>query len=292
MIYHSAMMLIKRLPEYLHLMRFEKPIGILLLLWPTLWALTLAGSGHPDGKIVGVFITGVVLMRAAGCIMSDIFDRRFDAQVRRTRNRPLANGKLNIFEALILLLLLSGAAFLLVCLNCNHLTIQLSFFGAAIVVIYPLLKRVTHLPQVGLGVAYTWGVPMAFAAVNNKVGSSAWFLFLTGAIWPVIFDTFYALVDREDDCKIGVKSTAILFGKNALLLIAFLQLSLLIMLMRVGVIFHLNCIYFASLFGVFLLFIYQLFLAKDGDRDQCFKAFLNNNWIGFLIFVGIYSSYL
>lgn len=285
-------MLIKRLPQYFYLMRFHKPIGILLLLWPTLWALTLAGSGHLNSKIVGIFITGVILMRAAGCIMSDTFDRHFDAQVRRTRERPLASGTLNIFEAMILMMLLSSAAFMLVFFNCNQLTIELSFFGAAIAFIYPLLKRVTHLPQVGLGVAYTWGVPMAFAAVKGSVGSNAWFLFLTGAIWPVIFDTFYALVDREDDCKIGVKSTAILFGRHALLMIALLQLLWMMMLIVVGFIFHLNSFYFESLFGVFLLFIYQLYLAKDSDRDQCFKAFLNNNWVGFLIFIGIYASYL
>lgn len=292
MIYYSAMTFSSRLPQYFYLCRIHQPIGTLLLLWPTLWAILLASGGSPDKSLFLVFMAGVVLMRAAGCIMSDIADRHFDGQVKRTRMRPLASGKLSVFEAMILMLLLSATAFLLVLYNCNLLTIELAIIGALIALVYPLLKRITYLPQLGLGVAFAWGVPMAFAAFLGSIGYKAWLLFLTSAIWPIIYDSFYALLDRDDDCKIGVKSIAILFGRYTLWMIATLQLWMMGMLVWIGFIFHLRFIYFASLIFVFILFTYQLYLAKNNDPLQCFKAFLNNNWVGVTIFIGIYLSFL
>lgn len=286
------MIIRQRLPQYFYLIRFHKPIGTLLLLWPTLWAMWIASQGHPDGKLLAVFILGVFLMRAAGCIMSDIFDRRFDAQVRRTRERPLASGKISMIEAIILLILLAISAFALVYINCNQLTIQFAMIGAALTIFYPLLKRITHLPQLGLGVAFSWGVPMAFAATTESVSCDGFILFLTCVIWPVIYDTFYAMVDREDDSKIGVKSTAILFGRSELLMIASLQLLFLLMLIVVGCIFQLKRIYYQSLLLVLFLFLYQLYLAKDRNQEQCLKAFINNHWVGLIIFMGIYLNYL
>jgi 4-hydroxybenzoate polyprenyltransferase len=278
------------LSSYLLLMRFDKPIGILLLLWPTLWALWLASAGHPDPLILAIFITGVVVMRAAGCIVNDMADRNIDGLVTRTAERPLASKKITIKSALVLFLILILLAFCLVCL-CNWLTIQLAFIGAALAVIYPFLKRVTHLPQFVLGAAFTWGVPMAFAAETNSVGFAGWFLFMTCMLWPVIYDTMYAMVDRDDDIKIGVKSTAILFGSWDKAIIASLQFIFLLLLMLVGKIFQLEIIYYISLIFVAGLFLYQQWLIRDRERSACFRAFLNNNWVGLLLFLGILLSY-
>ncbi len=276
----------EKIKQYIYLMRLNKPIGILLLLWPTLWALWLASLGKPNVSIVIIFILGVILMRSAGCVINDYADRNFDRHVLRTRERPLATGKITGKEAWILFSILMACAFLLVLLL-NPLTILLAFVGALLTMIYPFMKRFTNLPQVGLSLAYSWGVPMAFAAETNTVPLAAWMLFFTAIVWPVIFDTFYAMVDRDDDVKIGIKSTAILFGKNDKLMIGVLQMLFLLSLIMVGYIFNLNAFYFLSLLIAALLFLYQQVLIKNRDREQCFKAFLNNHWVGLVIFLGI-----
>jgi len=279
-------MLRKKLPQYIYLMRLDKPIGILLLLWPALWALWLASNGFPDTKILFIFIAGVILMRSAGCIVNDFADRKFDSHVSRTRERLLASGKVKPHEALLLAGIIALLAFLLV-LNCNQLTIKLAFIGALLTVIYPFLKRITHLPQLGLGVAFAFSIPMAFAAVTERISFEAWWLFVAALIWPVIYDTMYAMVDRFDDMKIGVKSTAILFAQKDKLMIATLQIIFLMMMIITGKLFQLRWIYYCSLFCAGLLFLYQQFLIKNRDPHACFKAFLNNNWVGLLIFCGI-----
>ena len=276
----------ERLQQYAYLMRLDKPIGILLLLWPTLWALWLAARGMPNQTILFVFVSGVVLMRSAGCAINDFADRHVDGFVARTKTRPLAAKKLTAFEACVLAGVLMLCVFLLVLL-CNAFTIKLAFVGALLAIIYPFLKRVTHLPQFGLGLAFAFSVPMAFAAVTNQVSASAWFLFAASALWPVMYDTIYAMVDRDDDVRVGIKSTAILFGQWDVMLIAAMQIIMLMMFCIVGVLFSLNHLYYLSLVMVGMLFIYQLWLVKDRDRERCFRAFLNNNYVGMLIFSGI-----
>lgn len=272
--------------QYISLVRLNKPIGILLLLWPTLWALWLAGNGHPDIYVVIIFTLGVILMRSAGCIINDIADRHVDAHVTRTAQRPLATKKISTHAALILFAALCLCAFLLVLLL-NRYTILLAFAGLALAIGYPFLKRVTHLPQLGLGLAFAWGIPMAFAAIQNTIPASAWILFLAAAIWPVIYDTMYAMVDQADDVNIGIKSTAILFGKQTVPILGFLQLVFLALMSWVGILFNLPWPYFLSLFFGLLLFGYQLSLIKDHQREKCFRAFLNNHWVGMVVFVGI-----
>lgn len=281
----------KRLPLYAQLMRLNKPIGILLLLWPTLWALWLASEGEPDLTILFVFVSGVVLMRSAGCIFNDFADRNFDGHVKRTQQRPLARQAVSLKEAGFLAILLCLCAFFLVLL-CNRLTIYLAFMALGLAFFYPFMKRFTHLPQLGLGIAFSWSVPMAFAAQINAIPLSAWFLFLTSLIWPIVYDTMYAMVDKQDDLKIGVKSTAILFNSMDKLIIGLLQILFLVMLVMVGLMFDLNSIYYFSLIITAGLFLYQQWLIKDRDTKKCFQAFLNNNLVGFAIFIGILSSYL
>lgn len=277
--------------HYIALARLNKPIGILLLLWPTLWALWLANHRFPSFKLLFIFVAGVILMRSAGCILNDLADRRVDGHVVRTQHRPLVTGAVSVKGALIFAAACLLLAFLLV-LQCNGLTIVLAFIGALLALIYPLLKRITHLPQLGLGLAFAWGVPMAFAATQFVVGPAAWFLFLTAAVWPVIYDTQYAMVDRADDKKVGIKSTAILFGRFDRLIIAGLQLLFLMMLVKVGKLFLLNHYYDISLIVAALLFLYQQWLIKDRNPTRCFQAFLNNNWVGLVIFLGIVVSKL
>ncbi len=276
----------KQLLPYLRLMRFHRPIGILLLLWPTLWALWLASAGHPNLSVLVIFITGVIIMRAAGCIINDVADRHVDGHVKRTATRPIASGEVSVRNALILFAILLSLAFVLV-LMCNRLTIELAFVGAALATIYPFLKRITHLPQFGLGLAFSWGVPMAFAAQTNQVPAEAWLIFVTACLWPVIYDTFYAMADKNDDIKIGVKSTAILFGRYDQVVTFILQLFFLAMLIIVGNVFMLGEFYFVGLAIVTVLFIYQQNLIKLRNPADCFKAFLNNNWVGLVIFIGI-----
>jgi 4-hydroxybenzoate polyprenyltransferase len=274
------------LRPYIELTRLYKPIGILLLLWPVCWALWLAAGGLPPISILLVFVCGVVLMRSAGCIINDIFDRHYDRHVQRTRLRPLAAGTLNVRQALALAITLALMAFLLV-LFCNRLTILLSFAGAFLAVCYPLLKRVTHLPQLGLGVAFSWGVPMAFAAVMGEVTLSAWLVFAAAAIWPVIYDTMYAMTDRADDIRIGVKSTAILFGRYDVFIIACLMLCFIALLMLIGFHFQLNYFYFIALGATAVLLFQQLLMIRHRDPQKCFQAFLQNNYVGLVIFAGV-----
>lgn len=280
------MILTERLTHYSHLMRLNKPIGILLLLWPTLWGLWLAGDGHPDAITVSIFVVGVCLMRSAGCVVNDMADRKFDGYVKRTRERVLASNKVSVNEALFLASMLALAAFVLV-LFCNALTIALAFVGLGLAIVYPFLKRITHLPQMGLGIAFAWGIPMAFAAETGRVGASAWWLFVTAVVWTIIYDTMYAMVDRDDDVNIGIKSTAILFGRYDRFILGLLQALFMLLLVVDGVVFYLEPIYYVSLLVVLGLCVYQQWLIKESNRDRCFAAFINNNWVGMVVFVGM-----
>lgn len=277
--------------QYSLLMRLHKPVGIFLLLWPTLWALWLAGEGHPDIFIVSIFIFGVILMRSAGCVVNDIIDRNFDGHVERTRERPLVTREISVIEASILFFILIFCAFLLV-LTLNKLTILLSCVGALITLIYPLLKRITHLPQIGLGIAFSWGIPMAFAAQTNTIPNQAWLLFLASCCWSVMYDTLYAMADRMDDMKVGIKSTAILFGQWDQWLIAFLQFIFLFLLLTVAYFFPLTIFYYIGLTIAGLLFIYQQRIIAQRFAPDCVKAFANNQWVGGVIFIGIMLSYI
>jgi 4-hydroxybenzoate polyprenyltransferase len=276
----------KKWREYFYLMRAHKPIGILLLLWPTLWALWLASHGKPDPLIVAVFVAGVILMRSAGCVMNDIVDRHIDKEVKRTRDRPLAAGRIHKREAIVLCCLLLLGAFCLVLLL-NPFTVFLAGFGVVLAFVYPFMKRYTHLPQAALGVAFSWGVPMAFAAVTNSIPPAAWLLFFTAAVWPVIYDTMYAMVDKEDDLRIGVKSTAILFGQLDTVMIATFQVSFLILLAWVGLCFDLNAYFYLSLLVAEGFFAWEQYLLKDHRPEKSYRAFVNNHWVGLVVFVGI-----
>lgn len=287
--YHEVM--IEKIKHLARLMRLHKPVGILLLLWPTLWALWLASDGHPDPTILLIFVLGVFIMRSAGCVMNDIADRRIDGFVERTHDRPLASQKISVCEAIILFVILMTLAFFLV-LQLNGLTILLAFLGALLTVFYPFLKRFTHLPQVGLGIAFSWGIPLAFSATTQTLPDASWLLFAAAVIWPVIYDTQYAMADRPDDLKIGVKSTAILFGQWDRALIGCLQIAFLILFVIVGIEFVLSAWYFLSVLLTGTLFIYQQWLIKNRDRKACFQAFLNHQWVGGVIFLGLAMSYL
>ncbi len=280
-----------RLREYALLMRLHRPIGIYLLLWPTLWALWLAGQGHPPQGVTLVFILGVILMRSAGCVINDIADRNFDPHVARTRDRPLAARRVTLYEALGVALLLALLAFLLV-LTQNALTVQLSFIGVALAASYPLMKRLHSLPQVYLGAAFGWGIPMAYAAVSNELPLIAWLLFLANILWSVIYDTQYAMVDRQDDLKVGVKSTAILFGERDRQIIGYLQLALLALLALIGLLSGRGAIYYLGLFIAAWLALYQQYLIRDRQPEGCFKAFLNNNAFGMAVFCGLLVDFL
>lgn len=279
----------ENLSAYARLMRLDKPIGNFLLLWPTLWALWLAAGGLPRLDVLAVFITGVILMRAAGCVINDYADRKVDGQVERTKHRPLATGEVSEKEALALFFVLILAAFLLV-LTMNTFTILLSFGGAALAALYPFTKRWTHLPQFVLGAAFAWAIPMAFAAQTGEIPAVAWILFVVVQLWTVAYDTMYAMVDREDDLKIGIKSTAILFGKYDRWIIGFLQLLTLLGLFVIGQISGLGRVFFLSLLVAALLACYQQHLIKNRDRELCFKAFLNNHPFGAVVFLGIMLS--
>ncbi len=273
------------------LMRFDKPIGILLLLWPTLWALWIAGDGRPSFKNILIFCTGVVLMRAAGCIMNDVADRDFDPHVERTRNRPLASGELTVREALLIFFVLMSLAFGLVLMT-NALTVKLAFAGALLASTYPFFKRWTHYPQVVLGVAFGWGIPMAFAAENGQVAAVAWLILLINVIWSVIYDTLYAMVDREDDISIGLKSTAIAFGQNDLLIIRALKVLMIALLFALGFRLQLNWPWFLGVIVAAALFVHQQVSVRNRDRQACFEAFLNNNYVGMILWAGLLTSYV
>ena len=283
--------LTNRLREYALLMRLDKPIGIFLLLWPALWALLVASEGQPDPQVLLVFVLGVILMRSAGCVANDYVDRDIDRHVSRTQNRPLTAGRVSKLEAKLLFAVLSLAAFGLVLLL-NRLTIMLSFVGILLAVTYPFMKRVTHLPQVYLGAAFGWSVPMAFAAQTNSVPHIAWLIYIATVLWATAYDTMYAMVDRQDDLVLGVKSTAILFGESDRYIIGVIQVMLLICLIMIGLQAELGWIYYASLIIAAGLAVYQQNLIRYREREGCFRAFLNNNWFGAVIFLGMLLDYL
>jgi 4-hydroxybenzoate polyprenyltransferase len=279
-----------RLRDYARLMRLNRPIGILLLLWPVLWALWIAAAGKPALPVFVVFVAGVVLMRSAGCVINDYADRGFDPQVERTRNRPLAAGRVSPREALVLFVALALSAFMLV-LFMNRLTILLSFVGAALAASYPFMKRWTHLPQFYLGAAFGWGVPMAFAAQTGSVPVDAWILFGATLCWAVAYDTAYAMVDRDDDVRIGVKSTAILFGRADRLMIALFHALTLVLLAWAGARAGLGVTYYMGLLLAIGLAGWQQWLMRTRARDGCFQAFLNNNRFGAVVFAGLALDY-
>jgi 4-hydroxybenzoate polyprenyltransferase len=282
---------LQRLPLYLKLMRADKPIGTLLLLWPTLWALWLASAGIPPWHLLLIFGLGVFLMRSAGCVVNDYADRDFDAHVQRTAQRPLATGAVAKREALLLAAALCALAFVLV-LFTNRLTILLSFGAVALAGSYPFMKRYTQMPQLVLGAAFGWGIPMAFAATNNTLPPGCWLLFIANILWTVVYDTFYAMVDRDDDVKIGIKSTAIMFGDDDRLITGMLQVCTLLALAFAGAQFKLGYWFFVALIGVAGLFVYHQVLVRLHRRDDCFRAFLHNNWVGATVFAGIFLHYL
>ncbi|HCE8950155.1 TPA: 4-hydroxybenzoate octaprenyltransferase [Morganella morganii] len=276
---------------YSRLMRTDRPIGSLLLLWPTYWALWIAARGVPDWHILIIFTIGVFSMRAAGCVINDFADRKFDGSVERTKNRPLPRGDVTEKEAKILFAVLVLVSFGLV-LTLNTMTIWLSVAGLALAWVYPFVKRVSHLPQVVLGAAFGWSIPMAFAAVSESLPAECWLLFAVNIVWSVVYDTQYAMVDRNDDLKIGVKSTAILFGRFDKMIIGILQLVMILMLLWVGLMVNLSGIFYWSLLLAGALFVYQQRLMADRERDPCFQAFMNNNYVGFILFLGMLVSYL
>lgn len=280
-----------RLYQYWLLARFDRPIGILILLWPTLWALWVAGKGRPDFLVLFVFCSGVVLMRAAGCVINDYADREFDPHVERTRQRPIAVGKVKPKEALVLFTVLCLLAFSLVLLM-NSMTIMLSVVGAFLAASYPFMKRYTHLPQAYLGIAFGWAVPMAFAAQTETIPAVAWIMFVTTALWAVVYDTMYAMVDKEDDLKIGVKSSAILFGNKEREIMGGLQIVILGLLVIIGKMEGLNWPYYILLVNAAGLFVYQQVLIFHRVKADCFKAFLNSNWFGMVVFAGFVLNYL
>jgi 4-hydroxybenzoate polyprenyltransferase len=276
--------------QYWLLARFDKPIGIYILLWPALWALWVASDGKPDPLVLLVFCLGVVLMRAAGCVINDYADRDFDPHVERTKQRPIAAGKVSPKEALVVFVVLCLSAFGLVLLL-NVYTILLSFVGAFLAASYPFMKRYTHLPQAYLGMAFGWAVPMAFAAETGSIPLVAWILYLAVMLWALVYDTMYAMVDKDDDLKIGVKSTAILFGEYERHIMAVLQLIILALLIAVGMIKQLGWFYYGGVMFAGGLSVYQQVLIFQREKSQCFKAFLNNNWFGLAVFVGLVLEY-
>ena len=280
-----------QLPHYARLMRLDRPIGTFLLLWPVLWALWLAGDGAPQWRLVVIFSLGTLLMRSTGCVINDYADRHFDARVERTRERPMAVGAVTEREALTLFALLALAAFGLVLLT-NPLTIKLSFIAIILASMYPFMKRYTHLPQLALGAAFSWSIPMAFAAQTNELPAALWLVYFANLTWTVAYDTFYAMVDREDDVLIGVKSTAILFGEGERAVTACLQIVVILLLILSGRQFELGPYYYMGLAAAALLFVQQQYLIRNRERSDCFKAFLNNNRVGAVIFMGIALDYL
>ena len=274
---------------YFRLMRFDKPIGIYLLLWPTYWALFLSAEGWPKTELLIIFTLGVIVMRAAGCVINDYADREIDKHVERTRNRPITSGEVNSKAALILFVGLALIAFVLV-LFTNKLTIQLSFVAIAIASLYPFTKRWTNLPQLILGLAFAMSVPMAFSAQTGTVNVSVGWIFLATVLWTLIYDTLYAMADREEDLKIGVKSTAILFAKYDQIFITLLQILLMIVFIKIGNLFDLGAFYDISLIIILIFMIYHQLLIKKGRKSDYFKAFINNHYIGMTLFSGIFLS--
>ncbi|QEY65592.1 4-hydroxybenzoate octaprenyltransferase [Metapseudomonas lalkuanensis] len=279
-----------RAMDFIQLTRLDKPIGIYLLLWPTLWALWIAGEGSPSLANLVIFILGVNLMRAAGCVINDYADRNFDGHVSRTRARPLASGRVTAREALVFFAVLVAISFLLV-LFTNATTIWLSFGGLALAACYPFMKRYTYYPQVVLGAAFSWGMPMAFTAETGELPAAAWLLYIANLLWTVAYDTYYAMTDREDDLKIGVKSTAILFGDADRLIIAILQGLALLCLLLAGNRFELGTCFHLGLVAAAACFAWEFYSTRSKDPQACFKAFLHNHWAGLAILAGIVADY-
>lgn len=273
------------------LMRVSKPIGTYLLLWPALWSLWIAADGIPSVSLLIIFILGTFLMRSAGCVINDYADRNIDGHVKRTAQRPLPSGKISAKETLILFGGLLAAAFVLV-LFTNQLTIWLSVVAVALAACYPFMKRYTHLPQVVLGMAFSWAIPMAFSATLNEVPKIAWLIYIGSILWIIIYDTMYAMVDRDDDIRIGVKSTAVLFGDMDKAIIGLLQLITLAIFIMVGIDLGLSFWFYLGLLVMGGLFIYQQYLIRARQREACFTAFLNNNYAGMAVFIGLFLHYL
>ena len=277
----------ERLPDFIQLMRINRPIGSLLLLWPTWWALWLAADGIPSLANLVIFTLGVFFMRAAGCVINDYADRNLDGHVKRTRERPLATGRVRPGEAIALFLGLCLVSFLMVVFFTNRLTLWLSFGGVALAFVYPFMKRYTHLPQIVLGAAFSWAIPMAWAAEAGEVTRIAWLLYIANLVWTVAYDTLYAMVDRDDDLRIGIKSTAVLFGDMDRAAVGVLQATTLLTLLLVGFQTELGVLFVLGVLAMGGLFGYQQWLIQGRARDSCFRAFLNNNWAGFAVFLGL-----
>ena len=281
-----------KIKDYAELTRFNRPIGSLLLLWPTLWALWLAADGLPEWHLIVIFVLGVFSMRSAGCVINDYADRKVDGHVERTKNRPLPSGRVSEKEALVLFAGLCVVSFVLV-LFTDTQTILLSFVGLGLAALYPFMKRYTHLPQLFLGLAFSWAIPMAYSAQGGDLANyELWMLFVANCFWTIAYDTYYAMTDRPDDIKIGIKSTAILFGQYDLLVIIGLQGLTLSLLAWIGVIGGLDWPYFVSLIVCLRLFYQQFSQAKTRDRQTCFRSFLDNNRVGYCVFIGLIMSYL
>jgi 4-hydroxybenzoate polyprenyltransferase len=280
-----------KVKPFWELMRLDKPVGIYLLLWPTFWALWVAAKGIPDFSILVIFILGVIFMRSAGCVINDYADRKVDGHVTRTQARPLVTGSVTSKQALILFFSLLAMSFILV-LFTNTLTIQLSFAGAALAAIYPFMKRHTHLPQVFLGAAFSWAIPMAFAAQTGELPRYIWLIYIANLSWTVAYDTMYAMVDRDDDIKIGVKSTAILFADADKVMIAILQGIAIFCLFLLGSELALNAFYYLGLAVAIGLVIYQQWLIRARDKAGCFAGFINSHWIGVAVWIGLVLAYL
>lgn len=274
----------QRAPDFWQLTRMHRPIGIYLLLWPTLWCLWMAAQGLPDLKLLLIFVLGTVLMRAAGCCINDYADRNFDGHVKRTRERPLASGRITPREALLCCALLCGLSFVLV-LFTNRLTVLMSVVGLVLALVYPFMKRHTHMAQTVLGAAFSWGGMMAFTAQTGSLPAQAWLLYVANVLWTVVYDTEYAMVDRDDDLKLGLKSTAILFAEADRVIIGALQVLFLVTMALSGPHFGLGWIYQAGLLVAAGMFVYQQKLIRQREREQCFKAFLQNHQVGLTIFV-------
>ena len=287
----SAMVLTRqKVSAFLRVIRFDKPIGTYLLLAPALWGLIIASEGLPTGFLLFTFVVGAFVMRSAGCTTNDLTDRKLDGFVERTRDRPLVTGEVSVLEALCLLFALFSLALWLV-IQINWLTVQLSIVGAALTIVYPFMKRFTHLPQVMLGMAFSWSIPMAFAATTGTLPVGLWWLFLANLLWVVVYDTQYAMVDREDDLEVGIKSTAILFGNADTRIIFGLQVLCLMCFVATGMSFNLGAIYFLSIAAVAALFVRHQRLISNRSRETCFQAFNESKWIGLIVAVGLLGHY-
>jgi len=288
MTYKNLMVILK---PYFLLMRLDKPIGTLLLLWPTWWALWSASDGHPEVKTWFIFTAGVFLMRAAGCVINDITDRKYDGHVDRTKSRPLVKNSIPIKNAWYLFIALMITAALLL-LALKKITIILAIVAAFFAVTYPLMKRVTYLPQVYLGIAFSFSIPMAFTEITDTIPKVAWLLFVANILWTIAYDTIYAMIDRDDDIKIGVKSTAILFGDLDRVMIGIIQLLTVLALFLFGKQAAFTAPYFMAVIIVLWLFVYQQLQILERNKVKCSKAFLHNNWVGLVMFIGIFSHFL